>query len=340
MDSRIAIFGASLAGRRAYDALKGKVRIAAFVDNDSEKWGESFCGIPVLSVKSLPDLDCSKIVIASERAPEIYEQLIELGWPQDRIEIDNSPCDFEAHSEWRINHSRRISGFRDCHRGEGCFIVGNGPSLNSMDLSPLLDYNTIALNKIHLIFPRSEFRPKYHVAVNRLVVEQSWSEFQEMPCPSFLSYAAAGRRESESERIHFISTSHTHGFSKDASEILCEGSTVTYVAMQLAWYMGFSRAYLIGVDHKFVAAGLANETKRMGGVDPNHFDPSYFANQDWQLPDLKGSEFDYRMAKRTFLGADPSRSIYDATEGGALQVFEKIDYHEALRSCPKTGQRV
>ena len=340
MDSRIAIFGASVAGRRAYEALEDKAAVAAFIDNDPEKRGKSFCGVPVMSSKSVLDLDCAKILVASERAPEIYQQLIDLGWPGERIEIDKSPADLEAHVKWEESHAHRIADFRDIHKGEGCFIVGNGPSLNDMDLSPLVNYSTFGLNKINLIFSRSEFRPNYHVAVNRLVIEQSWKDFQELPCPSFISYAAASGNVHGSDNVHFISTSHTHGFSRDASKILCEGSTVTYVAMQIAWHMGFSQVYLIGVDHSFEVAGSPNETKRMVGNDPNHFDPSYFANKDWQLPDLAGSEFDYRMAKRVYSESDPPRTLSDATHGGALEVFEKIDYDEALRYCPKIGERV
>ena len=342
MGSRIAIFGASVAGRRAFDALGKRSAFSAFIDNDPLKWGQSFCGLPVYSPDRLPNLDCQTVLIASDRAPQIYDQLIGMGWPRSGIEIDRSPSDQLAHNEWKESHSHRLAGFRDRHRDEGCFIVGNGPSLNTMDLSPLVDYTTFGLNKIHLIFSRSSFRPKYHVAVNSLVVEQSWDDFQNLSCPSFISHVAARGKfdNSSSGLVHLISTSHTHGFSKDASEILCEGSTVTYVAIQLAWYMGFRRVFLIGVDHSFQTVGLPNETKRMEGADPNHFDPSYFANKDWQLPDLAGSEFDYRLAKRVFAESDPSRVLYDATRGGALEVFEKIDYEEALISCPKAGEPI
>jgi hypothetical protein len=79
--------------------------------------------------------------------------------------------------------------------------------------------------------------------------------------------------------------------------------------------------------------------------DADHFDPNYFARgQQWNLPNLKGSEEGYKIAKATFEKAN--RKIYDATVGGHLTVFEKVDFHEVFgnkrnptpRTCLVGGQ--
>ena len=44
----------------------------------------------------------------------------------------------------------------------------------------------------------------------------------------------------------------TVGFSKHPHFRIWEGGTVTYVAIQLARFMGFSKIILIGVDHNFI----------------------------------------------------------------------------------------
>jgi len=207
-----------------------------------------------------------------------------------------------------------------------------------MDLSPLNRYHTFGLNKIHLIFPHTEFRPSYHVAVNPLVVEQSRKTFERMDCPSFLPMDSRAVGESGAKLVYYINAPSSQAFSRDATEAVCQGSTVTYAAMQIAWFMGFENVYLIGVDHSFSVKGKPNETQRMGSVDANHFDPNYFANQDWQLPDLEGSEFSYSMAKRNYEICDPPRRIWDATIGGKLELFPKLEYAEALKRCrPRKG---
>jgi hypothetical protein len=114
-------------------------------------------------------------------------------------------------------------------------------------------------------------------------------------------------------------------FSTDVTNGIWGGATVTYAAMQLAYYMGFSEVILIGVDHSFSTQGTPHKVVRSEGNDPNNFDANYFgAGFRWQLPDLNTSEIAYSMAKRAFEQDD--RRIVDATLGGKLQVFEKLNY--------------
>ncbi|NEQ10337.1 MAG: hypothetical protein F6K37_31700, partial [Moorea sp. SIO4E2] len=93
--------------------------------------------------------------------------------------------------QWYFHESKRLLKFKNFHKKEDCFIIGNGPSLNKIDLSLLNNYYTFGLNKIYLIFDQVNLTISYHVAVNHLVVEQSATEFEKLKCPSFLSARAA-----------------------------------------------------------------------------------------------------------------------------------------------------
>lgn len=116
-------------------------------------------------------------------------------------------------------------------------------------------------------------------------------------------------------------------FAADARGRLWEGATVTYVCLQLAYHMGFETAVLIGVDHSFVSKGKPNTTVVSQGDDPNHFAANYFGKGfRWQLPDLDTSEIGYYMAKHAY--ERNGRTVLDATIGGELQVFPKIDYND------------
>ena len=126
--------------------------------------------------------------------------------------------------------------------------------------------------------------------------------------------------------LSFLHTTYTGPkFAHDARHRLWEGATVTYVAMQLAFHMGFKRVVLIGVDHSFTTKGKPNTTVVSQGDDPDHFDGSYFGKGfRWQLPDLETSELAYRRAGENYAAAN--REIIDATVGGKLTVFQKVDY--------------
>lgn len=236
------------------------------------------------------------------------------------------------HLEWHFMHSHRLRRFKEIHKGKSCIIIGNGPSLNAMDLAPLRTCYTFGLNKIYLIRDRVDLDLTYHVSVNPLVIEQSVEEFEALQCPTFLSYRAARRMLKSKDHIYYLMTDG-ETFQKDITRELDEGYTVTYVAMQIAYYMGFSRVFLIGVDHNFTASGAPNEKQVLQGQDQNHFHPDYFGNKEWHLPDLEGSELAYLAAR--FHYKRDGRAIYDATVGGKLQVFPKVSYEEALKSCAR-----
>ncbi|RJR15189.1 MAG: DUF115 domain-containing protein [Nitrospiraceae bacterium] len=222
-----------------------------------------------------------------------------------------------------------MSCYKDRHKGQRCVIIGNGPSLNRMDLSFLKDEISFGSNRIYLGFEKWGFKPTYYVSVNQLVIEQSMKEILKIPVPKFLALNSLDG-VSDTSGIILLKTTGLPSdsvppFSVDPRSCIWEGFTVTFVAMQLAWYMGFSEVVLIGVDHHFVTTGPANKEILSEGQDPNHFDPRYFGKGvRWHLPDLVNSEVAYRIAKMAF-EAD-GRRIVDATVDGKLTIFPKADY--------------
>jgi hypothetical protein len=209
-----------------------------------------------------------------------------------------------------------------------------------MDLSFLRHEICFGMNKIYLGFERWNFSPTYYVAVNEFAIEQSIDEIRQMSCPKFIGNRGISSFN-PTDDIIFMKTFPPPGeaFSKRPDMGLEEGATVTYVAMQLAYYMGFSEVVLIGVDHHFVTQGTPHKTVVSEGDDPNHFDPSYFGQGlKWQLPDLEGSEKSYRIAKQVF--EESGRRIIDATVNGRCQVFPKEDYRSVFKeSLSKVGNR-
>jgi hypothetical protein len=220
---------------------------------------------------------------------------------------------------------RELEAMRDRHRGQRCFIIGNGPSLAQMDLSVLRDEITFGLNRIYLMFDRLGFETTYLVAINTLVIEQFGREMLRTGATKFVSWH--GRRYlPPGHDAVLLRQSRGPAFSTDPTLGMWGGATVTYAAMQLAYYLGFSTVVLIGVDHSFTTQGAPHELVVSSGDDPNHFDPHYFGKgARWELPNLDVSAVAYQLAKERF-EAD-GRRVLDATVGGKLDVFPKADFH-------------
>jgi len=226
---------------------------------------------------------------------------------------------------WRVQSRQELRRFHNIHRGKRCFIIGNGPSLKQMDLGLLKSEFTFGMNRIYMAFPEMGFATSYYVCMNDLVVEQCAADIQSLSMPRFISWR--GRRWVTREPgLNFLYSTYTGpGFTCNMAGRVWESATVTFVALQLAYYMGFSTVYLIGVDHNFVTQGKPNTTVVSHGDDPNHFNPGYFGKGfRWQLPDLETSEIGYRLARDAFQ-AD-GRQVIDATVGGKLTIFPKISY--------------
>jgi hypothetical protein len=246
-------------------------------------------------------------------ATRIYDRLNRLSYDRD----PNGKRSAEA-----------LRAMKDVGRGQRAFVMGNGPSLGAMDLSPLRDEVTFGLNRIYLLFEKMGFPTTYIVTVNQLVIEQAIDEILDAGRPTFLSWHSRAHVTDPSRPV-FLPTSRAREFTHDPSKAIWEGATVTFAALQLAFHMGYDPVILIGVDHSFVTKGPAHKEVTSGGDDPNHFDPRYFGKGfRWQLPDLVTSEIAYAMARDAFERA--GREVLDATVGGKLTTFPKVDYADVI----------
>lgn len=227
---------------------------------------------------------------------------------------------------WRRESLARLAELKDIHKGKRGFIIGNGPSLKQTDLTRLQGEITFGLNRIYLMFPELGFGTTYFASVNDLVIEQCVADITALPMPKFLSWRSRRFFPAGPLPATFLYTTYDNpAFAKDARGRLWESATVTYTVLQLAYHMGFDQVILVGVDHSGSVAGKANSTIVSQGDDPNHFDPRYFGKGfRWQLPDFETSEIGYRLARQAYEAA--GRQVVDATIGGKLTVFPKVEY--------------
>jgi len=219
---------------------------------------------------------------------------------------------------------KRIKTYKNKFCGQKAVILCNGPSLKKVDFDVFTRQNvaTFGLNKINLLFLHTKFRPSFIVAVNPFVIEQNADFYNHTVIPLFLD--SQGKRLIKFRKnIHFLHSKEIRShFARDCSIGINQGFTVTYVAMQLAFHMGFKIVALVGCDHHFVHQGRANETLLSSNSDPDHFDPNYFVGgQKWQFPDIPGSELHYQIANEVF--RQYGRQIVNCTDGGKLEIIER-----------------
>lgn len=244
--------------------------------------------------------------------------------------IRHLKCNVEARKRAKghlDNRYRQLCKFAGKHEGERCFIVCTGPSLTLGDVEMLKGEYTFGLNSITRIFPKTDWRPTYYVIEDMeayLDLEDDLLSVDLENC-----FASDLLINSVKPKVKFIAypfdrLNHSLmryrptmkpllDFSGNAYEIVYGAFTVVCSAMQLAVYMGFTDIYLIGCDCNY-----SGEKK--------HFD-------DYEGHPIMDEEekmlLTYQVAKK--YADEHDLHIYNATRGGKLEVFERVDFDKLMR---------
>lgn len=228
---------------------------------------------------------------------------------------------YHLHSE-NIN---KLKALKDINAGKRCFIIGNGPSLTVRDLEKLTNEDCFAMNYIFKIFRKTKWRPNYYITQDAFGV----------PCEYIntiginnlfigVSYRRKNKRINKNAIFFYNAIqpfSKNVSFSDNASKIIYDSGTVTYSAIQIAVYMGYSEIYLIGVDTDFALKLDKNGNIIKGNIHSSHFYQDEFPDQVIYNEEmiLKG----YLSAKKYC--DSKGIKIMNATRGGKLEIFDRID---------------
>jgi hypothetical protein len=233
----------------------------------------------------------------------------------------------------------RLLSLKDNHQGQRAFIICNGPSLKQTDVRWLKDEITIACNGIFLMYDEMGFLPTYYTVEDTLVAEDRAQEINAMRgvtklIPRDLNYCL--KQDPETIYINFVRDyrKKVPGFSDDFVRHVFWGGTVTYLSLQIAYFIGCREIYLIGLDHSY---RIPEKVEFEGTVitshqdDVNHFHPDYFGKgYRWHHPLVERMEIAYRKAKQFF--DENNVKVFNASAKTELDVFPRISYTELFKN--------
>jgi hypothetical protein len=228
---------------------------------------------------------------------------------------------YRISEEKELFRNPKLERFKGIHKGQRCFIVANGPSLKMEDLQMLYTHHeiTFGMNGIFQAFTSTDWRPDYYVASDSRVSKWKNDIGQLESKAIFLSDMVDIENDISDKiyRWHLIFEEEgkdTVGFSDDFSLGGYMGYTVVYEGcLQLAVYMGFKEIYLIGVDNC-----------NYGKDDCGHYFAGYRTGGQKECLQLDKTTRAYQSAK-AYADAHGIK-IYNATRGGKLEVFERVDF--------------
>lgn len=236
---------------------------------------------------------------------------------------------------WWREHCRRTEALfaqaARFRRGDRCLIVGNGPSLNAVDPARLDGIDLLVSNNI-LLHEGFRRRARVYAVTNHFVAEQLAGEIHGLRGPVKLFPYWLGHVLAADETTFFLNAVPEARFYPQPWRLVSWVSSVSFFLMQVAFGLGYRRVGMIGFDHRYhQPAGVAEGTPlRSGDGDPNHFDGRYFQGLTWQAADVTRMARAYRLARDAFEAA--GGEIVNATAGGDLDVFARVDLEAWLRS--------
>lgn len=222
---------------------------------------------------------------------------------------------------------------KDSKKGKRCFIIGNGPSLRVEDLEKLKNEDCIGANEIHKIFNTTTWRPKYYLIMDRYS-KSTPEQIMDIDCETvflgdyYWRFNKVLRNDAICLHQHYCYDERHYDFSTDISKMIINSPTVSFGAMQIMAYMGYSEIYLLGFDHNYEFEFAAD-----GSIIKTNKQDTHFFKDDVPediIANVRGMTKAYEAfrdyAKKTGI------VVKNATRGGKLEVFERVNF-DSLFEC-------
>lgn len=265
---------------------------------------------------------------------------------------------FTGNRTYHVPHL--LDEFVNLHQGQRCFVVGNGPSLNRIDMQKIRNEITFGSNRCYLGFEKWNFEFTYWGIVDRLQIEHYQYEYEDNVPTKLVKFYPFQYHP----LFHFSEACpvpHKYGikpeqpqFSLDA-DMLYLGWSVSFFLIQIAAIMGCNPIILLGMDHNY-----SLDQRKMGMIEGNrwydknrltrriakrleHFirpgkgQNNQSPSQLWKATDAgKATHFDNRYTEGKDKFFVPPRPVYaEAAYRLARQVAEEHGI-EILNATPDT----
>lgn len=237
--------------------------------------------------------------------------------------------------DYRLYENTELSRFKGIHRGQRCFIVATGPSLRIEDLDVLYENNEycIGVNGIVNAYNITNWRAQYYCISDPVGTVLWGKHIDEMTSSEiFISDAAWPYEKGTYVKDNRIFKYHLDlclEWDKQLNEVVdiskttfWGGTVVIDIAIPLAFYLGFKEIFLLGTDcsvpsdkhekikHFYKRNKETERLENVAGEMSRVFKNYEFVKQYAELQKVK---------------------IYNATRGGNLDVFERVDFDSLFR---------
>ena len=232
------------------------------------------------------------------------------------------------------------------------YVIGNGPSLNKIDITKLNTKDTISFNRAFIAYDDWGFYPTYYMVVDAVVLENIKADVKNLvessPIQKFFLPASSRVYFGENQKIQYINLVKRPLFDRwfwgkrfDKLKIIANVGATSIPVLKILDYKNF---IILGTDCNYAEHNIRNVEieynpdnqdrrivyKSEGDDDPNHFRPDYFGkgteySKPQQNNHFRGWEFIARKMKKKKV------NIVLCSPGSTLvRLFQEIDFEMAI----------
>ncbi|WP_420316805.1 6-hydroxymethylpterin diphosphokinase MptE-like protein [Ekhidna sp.] len=236
-------------------------------------------------------------------------------------------------------YQTKLEKYYNKHKGQRCFLLGNGPSLRQMDLSNLKNEIIIGANGIYKEFDNLGFKTNYlffEDTEQTFLRRKDINSLTEITKLVGLNNAYYIKRSTDTVFFnprHGFDLEGSPKFSREFASGVFLGATISYIMLQWAYFLGFSEVYVLGIDHnygelpKLFPPGKIEITEQnIHKVRGLHFSDHYYKIGDViGVPHVDIQNKAYEKANEVFQST--GRKVYNAGVNSKLEAFEKIEFN-------------
>jgi hypothetical protein len=247
-----------------------------------------------------------------------------------------------------VRENRRL---KNRHRGRRCFVIGNGPSLGKMDLTPLAGEITIAANSFYKHPDAEKVGLTYLCIGDELFMVDEpraveWHRIIDAKLPTaslFLNPKARFLREKyglyrNRDVFYFrrgVIGEYPELIDFDLTKPINVGNTTgTHLAIPLAVYLGCTEIILLGFDCNWLESYTGSyhfyeKHDQFPEFDALKTDDRWGRYEDHLIFALRDFEAHRLIAERA---AQLGISIKNATGGGLLDMYPRVRFEDCFRA--------
>lgn len=231
------------------------------------------------------------------------------------------------------NDVKKLRLLKHKYKGNAIFLLGNGPSLNNLDLTKIfnnsIEYATVNLG--HRIIQKTP--SNYHFVSDPQVFDRFVMEYEK--CNTNMLVVRSDfntvRKKNTSFKTYFIpyisGGLRKRTYNEDITRGIGNDTSVLLFAAQVLIYLGYTNIYIIGCDLDYSGAKYAYKL--------NDDDLKFDDNPSIKVKQLKihytNDDFKILAESTKKLGV----KLYNAGINGNLDSIERRDYDSCISDCLK-----